>query len=521
MHMKRNCFCLIVLLIVLGVLCTACSVTESEGQSATSAVYEDVSDILQNADTLFRSGEYVQSLDQYLKAMEKNPKDMDSRIGVVNCQIGLGNYKIAEINLSMAKQINPSAIEICEMYLKLYQETGSAHYANIALDLSALYKHEEILANVPSTPTIDQEPGNYSEKIMLTISCDDPDAEVYVNLKNSLNQNCNLNGVKYSEPILLLRGENTVSVYSQKNGLPSETVTQVYSVDYESYNVTFQEPLIEELVRQAIGKTSGSITNYDCETVTDLDWYSLESVYNNYNTFQNLRIHSLEDLKHFPCLEYITLEYQTEIEDYSPLQYCPNLYRISLYECKLADTEFLRYLPQLAYLYLQHTDISDFSGLEDLTDLHGLSIYGDNSGYFVDNILRNNKQIQSLSIGDNQLEDYSILLEMDNLYDLYLYGVSYVDYSVIGQLTNLEYLEISYNYNRREYNKNIGDISFLPQMQNLQYLYLNGVNNVSDLEYIKQIPNITKLFLYNCDVTNDFASMNALSQTLPYCSISY
>lgn len=519
--MRRNRFCMIALLLILGLLCTACAAPETKEQNAVSAGYEDVSDILQNADALFQSGEYVQSLEQYLTAMEKNAKDMDARIGVVKCQIELGNYEIADMNLSMAQQIDPSSIEICEMYLKMSQETDGIYYAQTAVDLAMQYGHDAILENVPVAPAIDKESGNYSERIKLTVTCEDPDADIYVNLDNNLNSDYCLHNAKYSEPIMLLRGENTVSVYSMKNGVPSETVTRTYSVNYGSFEVTFKEPLIEEIVRQTIGKAGGPITNYDCEKVTELDWYSLQSAYSNYDAYRNLKIHSLEDLQYLPCLNYISLQHQNEIEDYSPLKNCPMIYQVSVYECELPDTDFVRYLPMLSYLYLQETKVSDYSGLESLTNLYGLSVYGDDTDVTIDYILRNNEQLHYLNIGDTQLEDYSVLLEMENLIDLYVHGVTYADYSVIGQLTNLESLNLTYDYDRREYGKSIGDISFLTQMQKLQYLYLNGVNKASELEYIKQLPGLITLDLYNCDATNDQAAMNALVQALPNCAISY
>lgn len=517
--MKRNRFFLIALLI-LGLLCTACAAPKDKAQSAASAGYEDVSDLLQKADALFQSGAYGQSLEQYLTAMEKNAKDMEARIGVVKCQIELGNYEIADMNLSMALQIDPGSIEICEMYLMMAQKTENIYYAQTAVSLATQHGHDEILENVPEAPVIDQESGDYSEKIWLTITCDDPDAEVYVNLQNSLNSQYYLYSAKYSEPIMLIRGENTVTVYSVKNGVPSEMVTQIYTIDYDSFEVTFKEPLIEEIVRQSIGKTDGPITNYDCEKVTELNWYSLQSVYSNYNTYWNLKIHSLEDLQYFPCLSYFVLQNQTEIEDYAPLKYCPVIYQVTLYECELEDTDFVKYLPNLSYLFLENCRISDYSGVENLTNLYGLSL-SSNDGRTIDSIVRNNKQMYYLYIGDTQLEDYSVLLEMENLTDLSIYGVTYPDYGVIGQLTSLESLDITYDYNRDEYGKSIGDISFLPQMQNLQYLSLNGVNDVSDLEYIKQLPNLATLYLYNCDATTDRAAMNALIQALPNCAIYY
>lgn len=520
MHMKSNRFNLIALLLILGLLCTACAAPKAKEQSSASTEYEDVSDILQNADALFQKGEYTQSLEQYLTAMEKNAKDMNARIGVVQCQIELGNYEIADMNLSIAQQIDPSAIEICEMYLRISEETDNISYAQTAVDLAVQYGHDAILANVPAVPVIDHEPGNYSERIMISITCDDPDAEVYVSLENSLNSEFYLYNVRYSEPIMLIQGENTVSVYSVKNGVPSETVTQTYSVNYDSYEVTFKEPLIEEIVRQVIGKASGPITNYDCEKVTELDWHQLQTIYNTY-IFSSLRIHSLDDLQHLPCLSYFSIQYQTEIEDYSPLKYCPMIDQVMINECDLTDVDFVRYLPNVRSLHLQNNKISDFSELENLTELYSLSVDGNDDSSRIDSILRRNKQIVQLVIEDTQLEDYNVLFELNNLSILQINGISYVNYAVIGQLRNLKHLFLMHNYERNEGNKVIGDISFLPQMQKLEFLYLNGVNKASDFEYIKQLPNLTTLCLYSCDATNDQEAINALVQALPNCVISY
>lgn len=515
--MKGHRYCLIALLLILGLLCTACAETEHHASAEAGNTFA----ILRNADALFQDGAYMQSLEQYLTAMEMDTKDMDARIGVVKCQIVLGNYDIAETNLVMAEKIDPSFVGICEMYLKMSQETDNIRYAQNAVALARKHGHDSFLENVPNEPVVDLASGRYSERMMLTITCDDPDAEIYVNIENSANRYCSLYNARYAGPITLLRGENTVSVYSMKNGMPSEVVTRTYYIDYDAVEVTFQEPLIEELTRISIGKMDGPITNYDCEMVVQLDWSDLRSIYDNYRTYQNLRIHSLEDLQHFPSLLFVNIQNQTEIVDYAPLRYCPMLYMLSLNQCGLTDTDFIKYVPNVSYLYIENNEISDFSGLENLKNLYSLSVYGNDEHSRIDSILRNQKQLEFLCMGDTQLEDFSILLDMENLTQLSIWGITYVDYETIGQLTNLHFLELVYDYNRGEYGNEIGDISFLPRMQNLQYLYLNGVNDVSDLAYIKQLPNLMTLYLYNCDVGNDAKAMNELEEALQSCSISY
>lgn len=519
--MRQNLNWVIAVLLVLGTLCTGCTAPGAEVDRGSSIAAEDVSPILQEADTLYKSGDYAVSLDLYLTAMEKDAKNVDARIGVSKCQIEMGNYDLADLNLSMAQQIDSSSVEFCELYLKLSQMTGDPYYARTAVNLAARYGHESILENVPTVPTIDHESESYSERIFLTITCDDPDAEVYVSLSNDQNTSYSLHNQKYSQPIMLIRGENTVSAYSIKNGIPSETVTKTYSVDYDSFEVHFKEPLVEEIVRQELGKDSGPITNYECEQITEFNWSALMSVYTNYNEYQNLKISSLEDLQYLPSVQNFSIQNQTEITDFSPLLNCPMIYQAALSKCGLKDAEVVKYLPNLSHLNLYHNEISDFSALENNPELYGLYIYDNDPDAKIDDILRSNPQLGSLGIDDTQLADYSVLTELEDIEHLYIYGISNVDYTAISELTDLEGLTLSYNYERGEYNKSISNLSFLPKMQGLQSLTLNGVDNASDLVYISQLPYLTSLSLYSCNATSDQAAMKALIQALPNCSITY
>lgn len=139
----------------------------------------------------------------------------------------------------------------------------------------------------------------------------------------------------------------------------------------------------------------------------------------------------------------------------------------------------------------------------------------------IDDILRSNPQLGSLGIDDTQLANYSVLTELEDIEYLHIYGISNVDYTAISELTDLESLTLSYNYERREYNTSISDLSFLSKMQGLQSLTLYGVNNASDLVYFSQLPNLTPLSLYSCNAISDQAAMKALIQALPNCSITY
>ena len=139
----------------------------------------------------------------------------------------------------------------------------------------------------------------------------------------------------------------------------------------------------------------------------------------------------------------------------------------------------------------------------------------------IDEVLKNNKELFSLGFDDNQLTDYSLLAELEGLQSLEIRGFTYLDHAALASLENLVDLSINYNYDRREYNKSIGDISFLQNMQSLEYLYLNCVQNAEDLVYIQNLPNLTTLYLYNCKATDNRDAMAMLTAALPKCSIYY
>lgn len=494
----------------------------ASGEDNVTVSHDDgIRQILQQADTLFQEEHYGESLEQYLTAMEAESKNIDARFGAVKCQIQLGNYSIAEMNLSMAQQIDPSRIEICELYLELSEKTGALYYAQSAVDLANEYGFDSILERIPEEPVLLNKPGEYTDPIWLDISCDEPGAEVYVSLKNSENPDYYLYDFKYSGQIRMLHGENTVTVYSCKDGIPSETVTATYYLNYEASEVTFQEPLIEKLVRLELGKPTGPITTLDCEQIEMLNWYNLSDSFPYYQDFIEQKIYTLSDLQYFPALTDISLYYQTDITDYSPLEYCPTLRYVTICDGNLASADLVNYVPNVLSLDLRNNSISDYSAIDGLDNLYSLYLDGNNTDAKIDDIITRNKKIQSLGINDTQLSDYSVLSELDELIYLSISGVANVEYDALSPLIKLQSLNISYNYAASEYTGSIPDLSFLTNMQELSYLSLDGVSDSSALEYIKQLSNLTSLNLYDCDVTKDEMAMNALSQAMPNCQISY
>jgi len=514
--MKKRILCLVLAMGILLSLLAGCGAKREIDE-------EKINTLLQDAQAMLEAENYADSLEKYLAVMELDMKNMEARFGTVRCQIGLGNISLAETNLSMAQQIDPSRIEVCELYMELSHITGNVHYSQNAVALAREYGHESIIDKIPAEPVFEQEPGTYSENIWLDIRCDDPGAEVYYSLYNSSNPNVYVYNTLCPDSVRLVRGENTVTAYSIKEGVASETVAATFLIDYPEQEITFQDPKIEELVRYKLGNRPGPLTNYDCETVDMLSWSDFYSIYSSYNTIYNIQFQTLEDLQYLPGLRYLYLNEQRSITDYSPLLNCPALYQINLDNCGLTTADVVNYVPGLMYLGMCGNNISDFSAIENVKELYMLQVYYNNGSGTIDEVLKTNKTIEQLGIDSDQLTDYSLLSELENLLYLDIYGISGLseeDYAELSKLTGLLGLTIYQNYQMEGYNVSIPDLSFLQNMKDLQQLNLYGVNDAAQLEYIKQLPNLQYLYLYESAATRDAGAMSALTLALPNCRIS-
>lgn len=505
------------ILLSLVLLLTGCAVVDDGG--LPKKVPEEIAVQLQEADELYANGRYGDSLEKYLTVIEQDIKNMEARFGTVRCQIALGNIDLAVSNLDLAQRIDPAREEICDLYFELSKVTGQIWYGQHAIDIAKKYSHEEILRKIPASPVLEKEPGSYTERMQISVTCTEADAQVYYSLSNSLNGRVYTGDSLLSGDIPLLRGENRVSVYSLKDGIPSETVTGTYVIQYSEEEVSFQEPKIEEIVRYYTGVYDRPLTNYDCEQVYQLSFSDYYNLYSNYNQVYNIRFTTLEDLRMLPNIQYLYIFNQGRITDFSPLADCSALHQVVLNDFGLRDTSVVAYLPGVLYLDLSSNYLKDVSHLEQLTNLQSLDVSYNNGGIVLDQVLLNNPNLYSLTMDSNHLADYNTLSKLVGLSQLSIYGIEGIDYSVLAGLTNLYSLTIYRNYNMGG-STQIEDLSFLSGMKNLDSLMLYGVNDAAQLEYIKQLPNLRQLYLYDSKACNDAGAISSLMQALPNCSIN-
>ena len=143
----------------------------------------------------------------------------------------------------------------------------------------------------------------------------------------------------------------------------------------------------------------------------------------------------------------------TLITDFSPLAELPLFRWIEFGHDRRIDVlPSLRGLKKLRRLVINHTGISDISGLATLT------------------------QLQSLTLRDNLISDISSLASLKSLTHLYLAGNVISDISSLEKLKALRELELQNNI--------ISDVSPLAGLTNLEHLNLNN-NAISDFSSLE------------------------------------
>ncbi|ONK64075.1 uncharacterized protein A4U43_C07F21830 [Asparagus officinalis] len=85
----------------------------------------------------------------------------------------------------------------------------------------------------------------------------------------------------------------------------------------------------------------------------------------------------------------------------------------------------------------------------------------------------------------------------------------------LGSLTNLQYLDLSWHYNRPPY-RNVDNIDWLSNLSSLQYLDMSGINltKVDIFNAITKLSSLSVLHLSNCN-------LKSIPVVLPYVNLTY
>lgn len=492
------------MLICMCILLSGCQNSMSEAV----ITYGSVADINQEAVKLYDSGDFAAALSKYSEAISLNPTDIDAMIGTAQCQIALENYVMADTNLSAAVRVDPTDHRIYDLYIQMGKECDNINYARNAVSLAQAYNITDFLDRVPETPEISCPNGLYDSKFDVEILAPGG-SDIFV----SESKDSMYTSYKYHKPIAITRGDTSLEAYCVVDGIPSDTVTANYVCDYPPIEVSFVDPLIEQLVRLDLGIESGTITDVDCESITLIEQPESE----------NIHVSSLEDLTLFPNLEELCLNNLENITDFSPLLSCKCLSIVDFSGCNIQDISFVEYLPNLEDCELSDNNITDLSPLVKCKNLYNLYVDGNpvNGLEALEKL-----DLQGISVTAAYIKDFSVFNNWENLDFLQIYGCGGFDLAPLGDLNKLKYLYLNarewehLNGNWSSRQGPISDISFLASLTELEHLHIRGLSDCDQIDVIKTLSKLSDLYIQmfgNSSLPDNIRQ--ELQTALPKCSI--
>jgi C1A family cysteine protease/transcriptional regulator CtsR len=220
------------------------------------------------------------------------------------------------------------------------------------------------------------------------------------------------------------------------------TMNGAYSITAnfeEGEAVTFLDPNLEAVVREAISKPTGPIYASDLEGLTSLNAHERN-------------ITDITGLEHCTNLKLLGL-WSNNISDIAPLANLTNLTMLGLWSNNINNIAPLGNLTNLTFLNLWNINISDIAPLANLTNLTTLSLGGNQISDITP--LGNLTNLTYLDVGGNQISDIAPLGNLTNLTSLGLWSNNINDITPLGNLTNLTSLNL--------WSNNISDIGPLVQ----------------------------------------------------------
>ncbi len=472
-----NQFSHMILVLFMMAILTSCGVNKEPEMVADSS-FGQTSEHTDKGNKLLESGDIDGAAVEFREAMLLNPKDTQARLGAAKVQIKRESYELAKDSLETAILVEPDNRELYETYIELCKLAGDIYYGRALSDLARTNKQQWFIDEyIPETPVANIKSGKYDQIQELSFQNNDG-TEIFINMKNDHNS---LSDVRYKKPYTLRRGETHITVYSVKDGIPSESVDYDYSIDYDPIEIQFEDEVLEDAVREQLGfEDEEQVYDTDLETITYLEIGS-----------NNDQAHTLDDLKWMCNLRELAIFNQNEISDWDGLN-TTRIISISIFDSNIDNVSYLSNVNSITYLNLANNNISDLSGVENLENLYSITIYGnpvtDTSPlHQLDNLI-------CIYIDGEQSAGLDQYKNFNNIEDLEIIGKPEFDVNSLKNLKQLYYLEL--------YDSGITDISFVSELSGLNYLYL-GNNDIIDITPIKELKNLKSLIIsYNKNLTD-------------------
>ena len=430
-------------------------------------------------DHYYEAGRYNRAITCYRQAVKLAPGNVSLPIRLAETYILSGNYSKAEYTLVSAITQNPDSVALYAALSKTYVEQDKLLDAEQMLGrITSADVKAQIDALRPATPVFSPETGYYTEYIDVTVTSGG--SPIYVTLNEDYPS---IATDAYAGPITLGGGESKlVAIAVGSNGLVSDAAYGGYTVGNVVEPVTLEDPALDTLVRELLGKTAAD------EIMTDELWEISELVLPDNMTTLNdltrfagltqLSLHSANDLDLTQLAAISTLESLDlsgcTISSAALDAICslPELKSLNLSGCALADIAPLVALTGLQTLDLTNNTVSDITALSALTELRELHLT--NNPIKSITYLNNCLNLERLYIENCGIVRLSGIAGNASLQELYCSGNEIADLSVLSGCTALRVLDVSDNQ--------IEDISVLAELPALEEF--DGDNN-----QIKAIPD--------------------------------
>lgn len=421
----------------------------------------------------------------YNLAYNYSGQDENVAIELANQYKSAGNYTKAEVTLS--KAIRSGATKELYMALcKTYVEQDKLLDAVSMLEnISNPAIKAELEALRPTAPSADYASGYYSQYINVSLSTSD--GTVYYTTDGDYPSVAN---APYSQAIPLPLGETQIYAISvADNGLVSPVTILSYTVGGVIEPVIFMDPVMETTVREILEcEDSHILYTNDLWQITEL------------TIPEDVR--TLEDLAHMAYLESLTLtgRNMSNLNDLSELSHLKSL---TLSGCRFSidSLRVIASLPALQELNLSDCGLSTLAGLEQA------------------------QRLTILDVSNNTIRNLEPLASLSGLTELYLQNNNaIVDLSIVGELTKLEKLDVSYNpltsiaplsgcvklTSLNASHAQLTDASTAASLPILSELMLD-YNQLSDISGLAACSNLTTLTLSNNSIT-DISPLSELTK---------
>ncbi len=318
-------------------------------------------------------------------------------------------------------------------------------------------------------------------------------------LENLTSLNLENMGIEVLEGLQFCR--NLREIYLDGNNLRS--IHPLYEIEglVIHLDIGFPDKRIEDAVREAIGKSEGTIQPADLKGLT-----RLEADDDGFDYMDRRGVRSLNGLQYCADLTFLSIypgmdSCESWFTDIWPLAELTNLTELRLGLASVISLEPLSDLSNLEVLdvYItHHYSVQDLSFLENMTKLRELYLVC--QGACSLDALGNLTDLEVLDLGGGTcIGDISPLANLRKLRIL-LIPCSYLeDLSPLSGLTNLT--ELSLGTCDETYLADMGETNPFSNLKELKTLYLAGWQ-MRDLSPLAGLPKLEKLELYETNVEN-------------------